>query len=259
MKKRIVQSLLLLGMMGFLSAPLKEDSVAPAWAKEIKQTDITTQTETAIIIPNNLYAGVIKEIQPAKIESQEIATVERKEDVTITSKEYVYKNIEMILAFEEIDKKMAQLDFIEDKQEWFITYKQIIEEYSDILDPPESIYDYYTDEELNMLFRVVQAEIGDEYTFEQKCNVCSVIFNRIEHEEFPNTMLEVLTADQFSTIRNGRYKEIDVSQTTILACEYVFMIENTMPDALFFDSDGSLNYKWVGNDGAHNFYTLKGE
>ncbi len=162
-------------------------------------------------------------------------------------------------ATEEMNHEMAEIESIEDKEEWFIAYKNIIEKYSYVLDPPESIYDYYSDEELDLLFRVVQAEIGDGYSFEQKCNVTSVIFNRIEDNRFPNSILEVLTPDQFATISNGRYKKVEVSETTILACEYVFMIEDTTNGCLFFDSNNALRYEFVFNDGAHNFYKIKGE
>ncbi len=94
-------------------------------------------------------------------------------------------------AFEEMNNKM----------------QAIIQDYSDAFDPPETIYDYYTDEELALFFRVVQAEVGDEYTFEQKANVASVIINRLNHNQFGESMFEVLTPDQFETIHNKRYKK----------------------------------------------------
>lgn len=105
----------------------------------------------------------------------------------------------------------------------------------------------------------VQAEIGDEYSFEQKCNVASVIFNRLEHEKFENELLEILTEDQFETIRNGRYKKVAISEDTILAVEYVFQIEDTTNGCLFFDSNNALKYEFVFNDMAHNFYKLREE
>ena len=157
----------------------------------------------------------------------------------------------------EIEVRMGKVNAITNKKEWFIAYKKMINDYSNVLDKPESIYDYYTEEELSLLFHVVQAEIGD-YTFEQKCNVASVIFNRLEHEQFNNTIHEILTSDQFSTISNGRIHNVTVDEETILACEYVFMFGDTTDGALFFDSNGALNYRYLFNDGAHNFYDLGG-
>lgn len=168
-------------------------------------------------------------------------------------------NFEIDNAIEEMNYEMTEIETITDKKEWFIAYKNIIDEYSYILDPPETIYDYFTEDELDLLFHVVQAEIGDEYSFEQKCNVASVIFNRLEHERFPNTLSEILVYDQFSPIADGRYKKVEVSENTILACEYTFMIEDTTNGCLFFDSNNTLNYQFVFNDSAHNFYKYREE
>lgn len=116
-------------------------------------------------------------------------------------------NFEIDKSIEEMNQKMMEIESITDKKEWFISYKSIINEYSHIIDPPETIYDYFTEEELDLLFHVVQAEVGDEYSFEQKCNVASVIFNRVNHEKFPGTLSEILTPDQFQPIADGRYKK----------------------------------------------------
>jgi len=165
-------------------------------------------------------------------------------------------NFEIDTAIEEMNQKMAEIESIEDKKEWFIAYKSIIEEYSYIIDPPETIYEYFTEEELDLLFHVVQAEIGDEcYSFEQKANVASVVFNRLYHEKFPDALSEILVYDQFSPI----YKEVEVSEDTILACEYAFEIEDTTDGCLFFDSNNTLNYQFVFNDSAHNFYKYREE
>lgn len=190
----------------------------------------------------------------SNIEIEEI-TQEQKPRIIVIK--IVKSDVE--IATENAQKELEEINNISDKKEWFIAYKNIIDKYSYILDPPETIYDYYTDEELDMFFRVVQAEIGDEYTFEQKCNVASVILNRIEHYKFSDEMLEILTPQQFETVKNGSYKNVKVSEDTILACEYVFMIEDTTDGCLFFDSNKALNYEFVFNDGTHNFYKLKQE
>lgn len=159
----------------------------------------------------------------------------------------------------EMNKKIKKINVIQDKEKWFIEYKKIIEQYSSDIKLPESIYDYFSSLELDLLFRVVQAEIGDEYSFEQKINVVNVIFNRKNHKEFPNNLMNILTADQFSTISNNSYKNVSVSEKTILACEYAFIFGDTTNGCLFFDSNHALKYYFVFNDGAHNFYKLEGE
>lgn len=168
-------------------------------------------------------------------------------------------NFEIDNAIEEMNCEIAEIESITDKKEWFLSYKDIVAKYSYIIDPPETIYDYFTEEELDFLFHVVQAEVGDEYSFDHKCNVSNVIFNRLEHKKFPDTLSEILTPDQFQPIANGRYKEVCVSEDTILACEYAYMFPDTTNGSLFFDSNSILKYEFVMNDGAHNFYKLKGE
>ena len=145
----------------------------------------------------------------------------------------------------------------EDKREWFLKYKEFMDN-PKFEDKPETIYDCFTEQELDLLFRVVQAEIGN-YSFDQKVNVANVILNRVYHERFGESLSEVLIPSQFSTISNGRINKVKVSEDTILACEYAFLFADTTNGALFFDSDGTLNYPKIGEDGAHNFYCLKEE
>lgn len=140
-------------------------------------------------------------------------------------KQSVSINFEINNAIKERKQKMVEIGSILDKKEWFIAYKNLLNEYSNIIDPPETIYDCFTEEELDLLFHVVQAEIGDEYySFEQKVNVVSVIFNRLKHEQFPNTLSEILIASQFQPISNGKYREVEVSEDMVLACEYAFIM-----------------------------------
>ena len=228
MKNRIIRVLLLLSATALISIPF----VAPIMGQNNDKTEISVQENI------DTTNEIIKETELSEIEKL---------------------NNEVDAAIENMNVEMAEIESIENKKEWFIAYKEIVDRYSYILDPPEGIYDYYTDEELDMFFRVVQAEIGDEYTFEQKCNVASVILNRIEHYKFSDEMLEILTPQQFETVKNGSYKNVKVSEDTILACEYVFMIEDTTDGCLFFDSNKALNYEFVFNDGTHNFYKLKQE
>ncbi len=163
------------------------------------------------------------------------------------------------ITIDKMNQKMEEIKSIEDKKEWFIAYKSIVEEYSYIIDPPETIYDYFSKEELDLLFYVVQAEVGDEYSFESKVNVANVIFNRFYHERFPDTLSDILVCDQFSSIADGRYREVEVSEDTILACEYAFILEDTTDGCLFFDSNNTLNYQFVFNDSTHNFYKYREE
>lgn len=195
--------------------------------------------------------------EPVTVQAKVVKSAGNQDFEVMELSEEIPINFEIDAAIEEMNQKMTEIESIEDKKEWFIAYKSIIEEYSYIIDSPETIYDCFTDEELDLLFHVVQAEIGDEYLFEQKVNVASVIFNRLDHERFPDTLSEILVYNQFSPISDGRYKDIEVSKDTILACEYAFSVEDTTGGCLFFDSNNTLNYKFVFNDSAHNFYKYR--
>ncbi len=177
---------------------------------------------------------------------------------TKTKEVTVEEKTELEIAQEEYDAKLEKLNSMNlSKLEWFKQYKSLVEEYGDILgNKPKTIYDSFTQQELDLLFKVVQAEIGG-YSFDQKCNVVSVIYNRLKDGRFPNQMSGILVGHQFSTISNGAIYKVKVDETTVLACEYVYIFGDTTNGALFFDSNGRLNYMFLFNDGAHNFYTKR--
>lgn len=185
-------------------------------------------------------------------------------------------NSEMITEWEEIDNSLHDTtwkldeytmllneipyDFNNDaeKMDWFIEYKNIINQYPKELHNTKTIYDVYSDSELDLLFRIVQAEAGDEYGFIEKTNVVSVIFNRCQSEN--KTLTEILTAkSQFSPYSNGSYKTVIIDEKTILACEFVFMFGDTTDGCVAFKSrelDSNTWYGWTKlfSDNAHCFY-----
>ena len=161
------------------------------------------------------------------------------------------------LIIQEVQGKIYDISVIEDKEQWFIAYKKIIEEYRGVIDPPLTIYDYFTKEEIYLIQRVVETECYDQ-DFMSKCNVASVVFNRIEiGGEFGNTIEEVITKEnQFA------YWRKDITESTILAVEYAFQIEDTTGGCIAFRSDEKPD-EWYGWEYAftdsvgHNFYKEK--
>lgn len=222
MKKRILSVLLLSVMMVGL--------ITPNLDVEGNNTIIDTETHEVRIIGNNLAEVYTKPEIIETINIEEIAERRKTE-------------------------RLAEISDIDDKREWFLAYKEIVSDYDTILDLPDTIYDVFTKEELDFLFRVVQAEVGDEEsTFEQKVNVARVIFNRLGHKKFPDTLNEVLTQEnQFSVVSSKKYQKVEVSGEIILACEYAYQIESGS-DLLFFDCNNALKFEFVKNDGIHNFY-----
>jgi len=143
---------------------------------------------------------------------------------------------------------------IKDTNEENYTNNPIIE---DVVKP--TLYDTYSPDEIELLFGVVEAETrGCE--FDVKCNVVSVIFNRIEDPRFKqNTLKDVLLApNQFSVVKSGAYKTVEVTYDTVDACEYVFEYGDTAADSVFFEGMKSNVHgsyaTYTFNDGKHKFY-----
>ena len=173
----------------------------------------------------------------------------------IYNQQYITEN-----KIQEAQDKIDQIQAV-DNMDYFIQYKQIQEEYSEWLDADETIYDYFNEYELELFFRIVETEVrGDEY-FNEKVNVASVILNRLEHESFPCNLTDVLTQyPQFSSYTSGAYKNVTVTETTILACEYAFQFGDTTNGALYFDSTNGnswadKNREFLFKDSVgHSFY-----
>ena len=157
--------------------------------------------------------------------------------------------------YEEILRLQTIIDTIKDdnKEIWFILYKTMQEEYNDYLDQSESVYDYFTEEQIAIMQRCIETETY-QCSFEAKVNVACVILNRIEHDDFPTDPVEIITGkNQFSYGRNI------ITEDTILALEYAFMVEDTTNGCIAFRSDCSPD-TWNGwakqftDESGHTFY-----
>lgn len=157
----------------------------------------------------------------------------------------------------EFDLEMQALEKIRDKEEWFIEYKRITDTYRDYIDPPETIYDVYSQEEITWLCRMIESETTG-CPFECRVHVADVAFNRIEAEEWPDTLLNVITqSGQFST------KATNITETTRLAAEYAFLFPGSARGALSFHSNAKSDtfngYGYIFSDTAvHHFYGKEG-
>lgn len=153
---------------------------------------------------------------------------------------------------QEVLKKQEELESITDNKEWFVAYKNLVEEYSEWVDPPESIYDVYSSDDIYLMQRCIETETFEQ-DFNSKVNVASVILNRLNSEEFSNQVNKVIVKGQFAFGRK------DISEDTKLALEYAYMIGDTTEGALYFHS---LSYRSKFNganyiftdDAGHHFY-----
>lgn len=150
----------------------------------------------------------------------------------------------------EIQKKMEKIETIEDRKEWFIAYKSIINEYEHILDSPETIYDYFNEEEIYLMQRCIETETY-QCDFESKVNVANVILNRLESDKFSDEVSEIIVEKQFAFWRSN------ISEDTILALEYAFQIEDTTTGALYFEK-GNVHESYAQplftDSAMHRFY-----
>lgn len=163
---------------------------------------------------------------------------------------------------QEMYDETLRISFIEDKEEWFVEYKNLYNTYPEFLAKQESIYDVFSKKDLDKLFRVVAAE-ATEGGFQEKVNVAVTIFNRIESKDFGNSIDEVLTETQFSPLKDGRWQTVEVDNTTILACEYAYIFGITEHSAVFFEnkhSDVHSSYAdFLFEDSIGHKYYLKRE
>lgn len=127
-----------------------------------------------------------------------------------------------------------------------------------------------TSEELETLMRIVEAEAGGEDA-EGKLLVANVVLNRVESEEFPDTVTEVVFqrsngVTQFSPVRNGRYWKVTISEETVEAVQRALEGEDISQGALFFAARkyaDSGKMKWFDekltflfSHGGHEFFAL---
>lgn len=132
----------------------------------------------------------------------------------------------------------------------------------------EARYDA-TDEEREILCRIVEAEAGGE-GLGGKMLVAGVVLNRVENEKFPDTIKEVVFQRdhgicQFSPVRDGRYQKVKISEETEEAVDRALMGEDYSRGALYFVSRKSADpekMKWFDRHlrllyvyGGHEFFS----
>lgn len=95
-----------------------------------------------------------------------------------------------------------------------------------------------TPQDYENMLRIVEAEAGGEDRI-GKLLVANVIINRVNDEDFPDSVTEVIFqqtngVSQFSPIRDGRFYSVSVSEETIEAVEAALCGEDCSKGALYF-------------------------
>lgn len=144
-----------------------------------------------------------------------------------------------------------ELSLIEgyNEEEYMIKYNSILDRYNQ----PNPLYETYTQEEINYMGRCIETEVYG-CDFNARCNIASVIINRVNDPRFPNNPISVVTSpNQFA------YHRTTISEKTLLAMEYVLLFGDTAQGAIAFQSAGYSDtfngWSYVFQDNAvHYFY-----
>lgn len=161
-------------------------------------------------------------------------------DTTLSQADMEFeRELELILPLKELDKE-AYLNAI------YNVYDYHGVEY-------ETIYDYFSAEEIQVIQQCVETEVYDR-DIDSKTNVANVILNRYWDKRFPSTITEVVTNPyQFAYFRTN------ITESTRLAIEYAWLIEDTTNGCIGFhsfdntDSFNNWDYQFTDTVG-HNFY-----
>lgn len=125
-----------------------------------------------------------------------------------------------------------------------------------------------SEEDLEMLLRIVEAEAGNQDE-EGKLLVANVVLNRVKSDKFPDTVTEVVLQQengvcQFSPVSNKTLWSVEVSEETQAAVERALMGEDISDGALYFAARqyaDSEKMKWFDTHltflfkhGGHEFF-----
>jgi len=191
-----------------------------------------------------------EKIEPVK--QNEKPKVEEVKEITKTTEE---------IKLEEFNSKLDKIKHLkeENKEEWFIAYKDLTYEYVEWIEQSETVFDAFTEDEVRLICRVVETETYDQ-DFDSKVNVANVVFNRLDDGRFGDTITESITAPiQFC------YGRKNITESTIWAVMYAYEMEDTTQGALYFHSfeEATQTFNrasYLFSDKAiHHFYGFKEE
>lgn len=175
-------------------------------------------------------------------------TVEKKESVQLLTTEDIWKEI-----FSEVQNEAKELglDLMSSSTDHIVNY--------------HGNRFAITDDDYQVLLRIVQAEAGGE-DIKGRMLVANVVLNRLEIGFGGSTISDVVFAkNQFAPVSDGRFFTVTVNDTTIQAVERVLNGEDHSKGALYFmcrplaSKQGirwfDNNLKFLFKHGCHEFYT----
>ncbi len=237
---------------------------------------ITTKAEKISNPTNEVTSSESREqiINPYRIDDVEVSLPIDKQVKSLKISDDTYWLLGSAMDTEEYLSFLGTLDENAVRQEEDTkaktTDENIIESMSTTTDDAKLTHSV-TKDEVTMLERIVEAEAtGEDMT--GKILIANVIFNRIQDDEFPDTVKEVIFQKvggdyQFSPIRDKRYWDVSVSKETKEAVQRAIEGEDHSEGALYFmarkrakNSNAKWfdkNLDWLFKHGGHEFYKHK--
>jgi N-acetylmuramoyl-L-alanine amidase len=122
-----------------------------------------------------------------------------------------------------------------------LTYKKVE---VDTKESSSTDHRFIKEEEKKLLARLVQAEAEGE-PFEGKVAVADVVLNRVEHEQFPDTVKEVIyQRNAFEPVQNGSINE-PASNEAIKAVEKALVDQEKNEELLYFYNPDTATSEWI--------------
>lgn len=184
--------------------------VMPFYLKDTTQA-CTIVTPEPISIYNEIPEEII--ITPVELTNEPVDISVATEEVSLRK----YKNILSLL---------GESSYTEQE---YSNYKDILFMYMNTFNKTETIFDIFTEEELQLIYRTVETEVYDK-DFISKVNVANVIFNRYDSEDYGDITNIITSPNQFA------YHRTEITDDTVLAVIYAFEMEDTTNGCLGFRS-----------------------
>lgn len=104
----------------------------------------------------------------------------------------------------------------------------------------------YTEEEFNLLCRLIEAEAKGE-SYQGKIAVANVVINRVKDSRFPNTITNVIYAPrQFSPVSNGAIYNIPSEDSVNAATAALYgEVQPEAKDAIYFWAKYVKKSNWI--------------
>lgn len=244
-----------------------EKTTNEAQTKETKETTSLSLDEPEV--SSELVKAIITPVEKQQLRAELFDTTNKSEETT-EGEEKETSTVEEI-TIEESTSEDTTIETTELTTEETTTEENTTEVETTVEETSNNTdyrYIIQSEEEWRVFTKCVEAEVtgddpeGVDYDTAVKCklHVAQVILNRVEHKDFPNNIVDVVyQPHQFSPVSDGRISKVEVSQSTIDACNLALMssTEDTVYGSLYFRFGGDWSYlnKIFTDEVGHQFYT----